>query len=305
MAGTFSAVDLSRLPAPQVIEVLDYEVILSNILEDFQARLQASGQTFSAFVESDPVYKLAEAVAYRELLLRQRVNNAAHAVMLSSATGSDLDQIAGNYNVSRLVVVRGNPDVIPPTQDVMESDDELRRRVLLSLEGYTTAGSIASYIFHALSASGDCLDVSVANPPIVPGTVSVAVLSRTGDGSAPAETIAAVEAALNAEEVRPLCDTVAVNSCEVVEYTIAAVLTTYTGAGREQALASAQTAVQLYANERHRLGLDVTRAGVIAALFQHGVQNVELNQPMFDVLIGWNQVSQCTDITVTYGGISE
>lgn len=301
MAGSFTSVDLSQLPAPAVVETLSFESIFSQMLADLRARDPA----FTALVESDPAYKILEVCAYREVLIRQRVNDGARGVMLAYAAGTDLDQIAGNYNVQRLVVQAGDPDAIPPTEDVMETDEELRRRVQLSLEGYTTAGSVGAYIFHALSASGDCLDVSVASPPITPGTVNVAVLSRTGTGAAPTETLAAVVAALNDEVVRPLCDTVAVESAEIVNYAITASLTLYPGAGQDQVLAAAIASAQAYAARMHALGLDITRSGVFAALHQPGVQNVSLVAPAADIVVAWNQASKCTGITLTIGGEGE
>lgn len=301
MAGSFTSVDLSQLPAPAVVETLSFETIFAEMLADLRAR----DPSFTALVESDPAYKILEVCAYRELLIRQRVNDGARAVMLAYAAGSDLDQIAANYNVQRLVVQAGNPDDIPPTEDVLETDEELRRRVLLSLEGYTTAGSVGAYIFHALSASGDCLDVSVASPTITPGVVNVAVLSRTGSGAAPSPTLAAVTAALNAETVRPLCDTVVVESAQVIPYAITATLTLYPGAGQDQVLAAAQAAAAAYATRMHALGLDITRSGVFAALHQPGVQNVALASPAADIVVGWNQASHCTGITVNVGGEGE
>src|SRR5690606_17245852 len=74
MAGTIAtstAVDLSRLPPPDVVQALDYETILAELQVDLAARLP----DFDAFLESDPAIKLLEIVAYRELLLRQRVND--------------------------------------------------------------------------------------------------------------------------------------------------------------------------------------------------------------------------------------
>lgn len=301
MAGSFTSVNLAELPPPAVVETLDFETVFAEMLADLQTRDPA----FTALVESDPTYKVLEVAAYREVLLRQRVNDGARAVMLAFATGSDLDQIAANYNVERLVIQEGDPEAIPPTEDVMESDIELRRRVLLSLEGYTTAGSKGAYIFHALSASGDCLDVSLPEEVITPGRVNVAVLSRTGNGTAPIETIDAVVAALTAEVVRPLCDTVVVESAVIVEYAITAVLTVYPGAGHDQVLAAAQAAAEVYATKMHALGLDVTRSGLFAALHQAGVQNVALSAPAADIVLTWNQASHCTGINLSIGGIDE
>ncbi len=299
MAGTFTAVDLSQLPVPTNVEQLDFETIFADMLADLIAR----DSSFTALVESDPAYKILEVCAYRELLQRQKSNEDALGTMLAYAVGADLDQIAGNYGVARLLVQAGDPDAVPPTPDVYESDEELRRRVVLSTEGYTTAGSIGAYLFHALSASGDILDVAVTS--LTPGTVNVAVLSRTGTGSAPAETLAAVVAALNAEEVRPLCDTVSVQSASIVNYSISAMLTTYPGTGQTQVLDASKDALSLYVAKMRKLGLDVTRAGIIAALFQPGVQNVSLASPAADVVIQWNQAANCTATSVTIGGTNE
>lgn len=301
MAGSFTAVDLSKLSPPAMVETLSFETVFQQMLADLIAR----DSTFSALVESDPAYKILEVCAYRETLIRQRVNDAGLAVMLAYAIGTDLDQIGANFNVDRLLITAGDPNAVPPTEDVFEGDDDFRRRIQLSLEGYTTAGSQGAYIFHALSADGDVKDVAVPNVPLTPGTVNVAVLSRTGTGAAPAETLAAVTAALNAEEVRPLCDTVVVASAEIVTYSIAATLTLYSGAGQAQVLAAAQASAQAYADSMHALGLDVTRSGIFAALHQAGVQNVTLTAPAADVTIAWNQASRCTGITLTFGGVGE
>ncbi|MCP4101043.1 MAG: baseplate assembly protein, partial [Lentisphaerae bacterium] len=59
--STFNAIDLSLLPAPDVIEPLDYEVIFSAML----TTLRSKTPEFSALVESDPAYKVLEVAAYR------------------------------------------------------------------------------------------------------------------------------------------------------------------------------------------------------------------------------------------------
>lgn len=296
MASAYTKVDLSQLAPPNVVEALDFESIFASMLADLRAR----DSSFTALVESDPAYKILEVAAYRELLVRQRVNDAAKAVMVAYATGADLDQIAANYDVARLLITPADETTIPPTAAVYESDDEFRTRIILSLEGYTSAGSRGSYIFHALSASGDCKDVAVES--LTPGTVNVAVLSRTGTGAAPTQTIADVVEALNAEVVRPLCDTVVVTSASVVNYSITASLTIFPGTGQAEVLAAATAAVQAYADAQHRLGYDITRSGIYAALHQPGVQNVTITAPATDIVNAWNQAPYCTGITVTVGG---
>lgn len=299
MASAYSKVDLSQLPPPNVIEALDFETIFAAMLADLRARDAA----FTALVESDPAYKILEVCAYRELLIRQRVNDSARAVMLAYAEKADLDQIGANYDVPRLLITAADNTTIPPTPAVYETDAEYRNRILLSLEAHTTAGPRGSYIFHALSASGDCKDVSVNS--LAPGTVNVAVLSRTGNGTAPAQTLAAVTAGLSDETVRPLCDTVVVASAQIVTYSITAALTLYPGTAQEEVRAAAQAAAEAYAAEQHRMGRDITRSGVFAALHQPGVQNVALTSPAADVVIAWNQAAWCTGVTVSVGGMGE
>ena len=292
----FTSIDLSQLPPPTVVEPLDYESILAAMLSDLQTR----DSTFSALLESDPAYKILEVAAYRELLLRHRINDAASAVMLAYAVGSDLDQIAAGYGVARLTIRAAEPDAVPPVEAEIESDAELRRRVLLSLEGYTTAGSRGSYIYHALSASADCKDIGVTS--LEPGTVNVAILSRTGMGYAPPATIAAVVNALNAEQVRPLCDTVKVESAQVMVYDIVAGLTLYPDADQDSVLARAQAAIETYVQQQHQLGRDVNRSAIFAALHQVGVQNVTLSSPAADIPVLWNQAPWCQSLRLSVSG---
>lgn len=299
MTSAYTKVDLSQLTLPNVVESLSYESILTDMLTDLQARDPA----FTALVESDPAYKILEVAAYRELLIRQRVNDAAKAVMVAYAIGSDLDQIGANYDVARLLITPADNTTIPPTSAVYEGDDEFRVRIVLSLEGYTTAGSKGSYIFHALSASGDCKDIDVTS--LLPGTVNVAVLSRTGDGTAPSATLAAVTAALNDEVVRPLCDTVSIVSATIVNYAITASLTLFPGTGSAEILAAVNASAQAYAANMHKLGRDITLSGVYAALHLAGVQKVTIVSPSADIVNNWNQAPYCTSITITISGTGE
>lgn len=299
MAGAFTAVDLSKLPFPNAVEPLDFETILAAMLAYYQSRDPA----FSALVESDPAYKVLEVAAFRELLLRQRVNEAIKAVTLAYAMEGDLDQIAARYNVQRLTLVEADPDTIPPTAAVMESDESLRRRVQLSFEGFSTAGPTGAYIFHTLGADARVLDASAESP--LPGDVVVAVLSNVGDGTAPPDLVAAVNATLSADDVRPLTDHVTVKSATILPYTVSATLTLYPGPDSEVVLDAAQSALDAYVENSHRLGRDVTLSGLYAALHQEGVQDVQLLTPTASIVANWDQATWCTATTVTVGGIDE
>ena len=102
-----ATIDLSQLPAPDVVEELDYE----NLFEERKSTLislypadQQEAISRTLTLESEPLVKLLQENAYRELILRQRINESARAVMVAYATGNDLDQLAANFNVERLVL---------------------------------------------------------------------------------------------------------------------------------------------------------------------------------------------------------
>lgn len=316
----FTQIDLSQIAAPDIVETLSFETILAAMLADLQARDSA----FSALVESDPAYKILEVAAYRELIIRQRVNDAARGVMLATATGADLDNLAANVNVSRLLITPADDTAIPPAAAVYESDATLRARAQLAFEGLSTAGPAGSYIFHGLSASGDVKDIAVdavtfhldpATSAVVidhtanlatpePGMVAVTVLSRTGEGTADAALLQTVDAAVNDERVRPLTDKVTVRSAAIINYAVDATLYFYDGPSSATVLQAAADAVDAYVSAQHKIGYDVTRSGLFAALHQPGVQNVLLTSPAVDVVVDNFQAAWCTGVTLTDGGIN-
>lgn len=257
-------IDLSRLPPPDVVEPLDYEGILADMTADFERRHPG----FTAWVESDPGLKLLEAAAYRELLLRARINDAARAVMLATAAGADLENLAALFGVARAAG---------------ETDDRLRRRTQLALEALTTAGSRKSYISHALSAHADVVDATAVS--LNPGEVTVTVLGggEHGDGAAPAAIVDAVRDALSAAAVRPLTDTVTVQGAVIVPYRVTAALTIESGPDAAVVLAAARTAAAAYCRAVHGLGATVARSGLFRALHRDGVTSVALNAPAADV----------------------
>lgn len=293
MSSQYTSIDLSKLPAPDAVETLSFETILAAMLSDLQAR----EPSFSALVESDPAYKILEVCAYREVVIRQRVNDAAKAVMLAFAVGSDLDQIGATFNVTRLLITAADDTTLPPTAAVYEADEDFRRRIQLSFEGYTTAGSEGSYVFHSLSADPDVKDVAVTMT--TPGTVNVYVLSRTGTGAASSGLQATVLAALNAEEVRPLTDNVVVASASIINYAITAELILYPGPDSAVVQASAVAAATALAESKKLCGLDVSLSAIYAALHVPGVKQVNLTSPSANVAITSNQAANCTAITVT------
>lgn len=299
-------IDLSQLPAPNVVEALDYESLLAERKATLVSLYPVDQQEAIArtlALESDPIVKLLQENAYRELMLRQRVNEAAQAVMLGYATGHDLDQLGGNFNVSRLVITPADETTLPPTSAVMESDSDFRVRIQQAFEGLSVAGSVGAYQFHGRSADGRVADVSVTSP--TPACVTVSVLSREGNGSASPELIARVAAALNAEDVRPVADRVTVLSATIVPYEIDAVLYLFPGPEAEPIRQASEQKLKTYISTQHRLGRDIRLSAIYAALHVEGVQRVELKSPRADMVLDETQASSCTRYTLTIGGSDE
>ena len=180
--STISTIDLSSLPAPGIIEELDFEVILRAMRDDLVARFPPIAPVID--LQSEPARKLLEVCAYRELLLRQRVNDAARANLLAFAGTTDLDHLASFYGVTRLTE---------------ETDTALRLRVQQRIQGWSNAGGAAHYRYWALTADERVSDAAVSSPSA--GIVRIAVLSAEGDGASSEDLPTAVRAIVLRDDV--------------------------------------------------------------------------------------------------------
>lgn len=300
-----AVIDLSQLPAPQIVDVPDFETLLAERKAEFVALHPKDEQEAvirTLELESEPATKLLQENAYRELLLRQRINEAAQAVMVAYAMGGDLDQLAANYNVTRLTVTPADNDAVPPVAAVMESDEALRLRVPAAFEGLSVAGPTAAYEFHARSADGRVADASATSP--APAEVVLTILSREGDGTAEKDLLDVVEKALNSENVRPVADRLTVRSAEIIRIAWKPPFS-LSGPEAEPVMAAAKASLQKYIASQTRLGRDIRRSAIFAALHVEGVQRVELASPQADVVLNKTQAASCTQWSVTNGGTDE
>lgn len=318
-----TTIDLSSLPAPQAVEQIRYEQILADMLADLRQRDPA----YNTLSEADPAYKILEVCAYREAMLRQRENNKTRSLMLAFATGSDLDHLGVTYfnGTARLVLQAAAPQATPPLPLVLESDDDYRNRLLLQPEGESVAGPEGSYVFHTLSAHPDVADASAHSP--WPAGVVITLLGRSGPLPS-AAAVAAVAAELRASLVlplpdspipaakdlpeperytsgglRPVADRVILRPATLVQYRIEADITTPTGP--DSSLIGKQIAANLiaYKDAPRRLGRDVAKSAIYAALHVAGVERVDLIAPAKDLMLDGTQASVCTGITVRINSI--
>lgn len=294
-----STITLSQLPQPDVIEVLDFETILAERKAYFVSLYPADQQAAIAAtlaLESEPITKLLQENAYRELILRQRINDAAVANMLAWAKGSDLDNLVANWKVQRLIIQTGDDTATPPVPEIKEDDEALILRALMAWDGLSVAGPTGAYEYFALSADGKVADAKGSSP--APAEALVTILSTEGDGTADATLIAKVTQALSHEDTRPVADRLSVQSAGILHYTITAQLhISSQGAEADVILQAARDQLATFINPRRRIGVEVPRSAIDAALHVQGVRKVDL--------IGWadiapspTQAAYCTGFTV-------
>lgn len=273
-------IDLNSLPAPEVVDALSFEDIFQGKLATF---LQVAPQ-FTALLESDPAIKLLEADAYDEMVLRQRINDAARARLLAYAQNADLDQLAVFYGVTRLTG---------------ETDTSVKVRVREAIMGRSAAGTAAQYRFAALSASTDVIDAAVDSPQ--GGVVRVSVLSAAGDGTPSNDLLEAVAAVVQSDTVRALCHTVQVVPAQIVTVNVTAQVWLTTTAP-EAIFDGLPAALRAAFAEVRGLGYNVAPSWVTAKLQTGGVQRVQLSAPASQVVIAPNQCAALGTINLTLAG---
>ena len=274
------APELAGLPTPQVLETLRFETVFDALLRDFQVRYPQ----YSALLASDPAIKLIEVAAYRELLLRARINEAARANLLAFAVGHDLEHLGAFYGVTRLP---------------QEQDDPLRRRIRARIMGFANAGGAAHYRYWALSASPEVADVAVDSPG--PGRVRISVLPTGHSDTVPKALLETVRATVLRDDVRVLTDTVEVVPVSLVPVTVTAQIWLYpdTPLAVFEALAPRLTRELAQAAV---LGWDLTQSWLIGQLQQPGVHKVALSEPATDIRIHSTQAVRLTDVQLTFAG---
>lgn len=272
--------DLASLPTPAVIETLSFETIFSELQTEFQSRYP----DYSALLASDPAIKLLEVAAYREVLLRNRINAAAKASLLAFATGSDLDHLVAFYGVTRLTD---------------ETDEALRLRTRQRIIGFANAGGAAHYRYWALSASPEVADVEVDSPE--PGRVRISVLAKGEEQTVSNAVLNAVRAVVLRDDIRVLTDTVEVVAAELMPVTVHARLWLYPDAPLET-LAAIQAVFASTLAAYAGLGWDLTRSWIVGQLQRAGVHKVDLLSPTTDIRVAANQAVRLASLNLEFAG---
>lgn len=276
--------DLTQLPPPAVVEVLDYEALVTAHKQDLLQRYPEAVNVLA--LPSEPLVKQIEAFAYRELLLRERINQAARANLLALATGTDLDHKGAFYGLARL------PG---------EADERYRTRIQLRIAALAGNGTAEHYRLLAMSASANVRDANITSA--TPGCINVVLWLL--DSSLAQNTSATVLAALNAPNARPLGISICVAVARPVTLDVTATLWREASAPADLV---AQISVRFIAALARyaSLGRSVPLSWITAQLQQPGIARVEFpvaGQPAAITVLAADQYAIPGVIQLSDGGV--
>ena len=227
-------------------------------------------------LEFDPIKIQAENAAFFELMLRDRVNQAARGVTLAFGSGSDLDAIASRY-----------PGGVPRLPN--ESDARYRRRVWLSVNPLSPHGTAEAYEFWGLTAIPALRDVrtrkirpSLHDNPII----IVACLADANDPRPSRSDLVYVRAYIQAEHRQAMTDEFRVVAPVVTETDYQIEFTLFPGVNVDSTTADITASLEALIEEQRWLGFDHTRAAIYKAAKVSGVHNVTIIKPEKDLLTG-------------------
>lgn len=288
------------LPAPDAIEALSYETLVSGWKTQFKA-LWPFYDVDS--LETDPGVIIAEAYAYLRLDDRARVNDVYRALRLPLAKGTDLDGLAADRGVKRLTLVPATAT----TAAVMEGDVSLLLRTWLKMQawGYGSPfgveyGARTLGILHGASVGAVTLaDVKVLDCP-GEGRMTCVVLPVPGLDPTIAESMRAyIGNGLMDRRRRPGAVWIDTVLADIVTVPYAGVLKIRRGASQTTLLANAQSGLSTYMLTRRRIGALVPVSAMQAAQMGYGVVEAQASQPAADVVIAETAAAELGAVNIT------
>jgi phage-related baseplate assembly protein len=280
-----------------VLEKLDVETILA----DRMARLKQLWASYDPPVaaqydvenlEFDPIKINQEVCSYFELMLRDRVNQAARSITLAYAIGTDLDAIASRY-----------PGGVPRLPG--ESDDRYRRRIWLSPNTLSPHGTSEAYEFWAMTALPALRDVTAIRSVMYDyyPTILITCLMELPASPTPSdEQLMRVRSYIQSLSRMGLTDVISVNPPKIKDINYNVGVWLYPGAIPEQALGKINDNLHQLVNDQYWLGHDHSLMAINAACNLSGVHHVNIIEPVTDVFVPLDWVIRVNSITVTMAG---
>lgn len=185
-----------------------------------------------------------------------------------------------------------------------EDNASYYERMRESMESFSTAGPINGYIYWTKSVSSAVSDVAVTSP--TPGVVDIRVLLQDGQEATEA-ILNEIQKALNADDIRPLTDTVTVSVPDTVDFSVD--VTFYIPQTNSKSATTIESAVrQAVENyiswQTSKMGRDINPSYLVQMMMEAGAKRVEVRQPEF-ATIEDIKVVKLTGKTVLNGGLED
>jgi phage-related baseplate assembly protein len=299
-----AAIDLSLLPPPEIIESLDFEIILAARVAHFLSLYPEDERPEMAArlnIEGEPILIVLQEIAYAELILRARINDAARSNLLAFAGGGDLDQLGAFYGLERLAG---------------ESDTRFRRRIGAQIAAIAGNGTRERYVSLALAAHPAVIDAAVLSR--APGSVDVAlwIAHLPEDTPLPPNTdypaanaahhaavLTAVENAFAADDARMLGVPLAIYEAQPFPVDVSATVVREAAAPVNLVAGLAARLPALIAAHA-QLGHDLSISRLLSWLHVAGVSRVELTTPAADLTIPADGYAVPGVIQLSDGGVA-
>ena len=280
-----------------VLEEIDTEEILADRMERLKLLWASYDPPLAAQydvegLEFDPIKINQEASTYFELMLRDRVNQAARSVTLAYAIGSDLDAIASRY-----------PGGVPRLEG--ESDERYRRRIWLSPNTLSPHGTAEAYEYWALTALPALRDVTAIRSvqhDYYPTILITCLMGPDGDPKPSQEQLVYIRSYIQSLSRQGLTDVISVNPPKVMEIEYVIDVWLYPGASPDQAINKITANLSKLIEDQYWLGHDHSHTAIHAACALSGVHHIEIISPDDDVHIDLDWVVKVSGVTIRLAG---
>ncbi|WP_150467409.1 baseplate J/gp47 family protein [Francisella sp. SYW-9] len=271
--------DLSKLPLPDAISKVSYDDNLSALLKQFKTLTP----DWDVYLASDPVVKIFESCAYLLTLKDQQRNDQIQAVLISSSSGDDLDNLGALFSVAR-------------AKD--EKDDRYRQRILGALSLLSSAGIAKAYETLALQADSDVEYAVAYDDDKQPAKAFITIQSLSSkDGSASADLVKKVNDYLNSPDRKPLGADVIVSGVDVIDYQIKAEIKIENDADETIVKKTISNNLLSLTNQKKRIGAEIALSEIYASMNIEGVAVVtSLSSPTQNIYTSNQELPYCTSI---------
>ena len=318
---------MNQLPPPEAISILPFESQLNHFKETLIGHIAETEPSIAQAVqetlenEAEVLTKLIETCVVLMQSHQREVNRNAAQMFANWANGPFLDMKAAEFGLERQVVQSGDPDVTPPIEPVMESDEQLRERYFLAPYQMSQAGPAQSYRYHALTL-GVRPDISVTSPDantVVithsfpeksmaakikdaavmqsgPGEVAITLLANSGNGIPDPTLLNQAQMYFSQEDIGPLTDKVIIREPEIISYQIQAVMYVVKGPDKSILYERAIKKLKAYAAAQHQLGGCIELGMLYHVLHESGAKRVILISPANGLKATHQQALWCDSI---------